>query len=168
MTRKVSQALAWYACMLEFPPPEPPPAGSKTDSVSVLGEDGQETGQADGNVPTEMVQPDPELATRGIDQLPDDWPSHIPDSADMADEIKWIQANRMLVCTPAGVDLTRARSPWPSMVTGAWLRDSILFPAKWLDVCAKHSGSATSDDGVMGKERMATQEVRDLLEEMSQ
>jgi hypothetical protein len=117
--------------------------------------------------PLVVEAPAPPASSDGVDglgDLPEDWPT-LPANAALALEVAWVQANRLRVRQGEGVDLSRALSPAPSYAALSWLETSILFPAKFADVCVKASGDQQDDTEDVRRERIALSELRTLLSE---
>ena len=82
-----------------------------------------------------------------------------------------MQAQRLRIVTEQAsgatvVHLDRAGSPAPSWVALGWLETSIRSYAKFVDVAAKATASDYGDHGVMRRERVAIEEMEELLAEM--
>lgn len=110
-----------------------------------------------------------EAAVTGLSDVPDSWPT-LPPNATLAQEIQWVQANRLSVVRDLGdraiVDLSRAMSPAPSWAALGWLETSIRAYAKFVDVAAKASAHVEDERDMVRRERMAIDEIRGLLAEM--
>jgi hypothetical protein len=107
---------------------------------------------------------------RGLDAIPKGWPQ-LPSSVSLGQEIAWVQSERLLIVKeqPSGgikVDLSKARSPAPSMSALSWLETSIRSYAKFVEVAAKQASSGQDEAEFVRRERMAIGEIRALLEEM--
>ncbi len=135
-------------CPLEDPPPEPEAVEPEPADVPPLPENGNGDHLA------------------GLGDLPRSWPE-LPDNASLQAEVSWTQANRVRVRDGAGVDLSRARSPAPSLATLSWLETAILFPAKWADITARATAHAEDDAEAVRRERGAVGDVSTLLDEMA-
>lgn len=113
----------------------------------------------------------PDAAVTGLSDIPDSWPT-LPPNATLAQEISWVQANRLSVVRDLGeravVDLSRAMSPAPSWAALGWLETSIRAYAKFVDVAAKASAHVEDERDMIRRERLAIDEVRGLLAEMLQ
>jgi len=64
------------------------------------------------------------------------------------------------------VDLSKARSPAPSMGTLFWLETAIKNPAKFVEVASKQASSGQDEAEFVRRERMAIGEIRAILQEM--
>jgi hypothetical protein len=110
-----------------------------------------------------------EAAVTGLSDVPDSWPT-LPPNATLAQEIQWVQANRLSVVRDLGdraiVDLRKAMSPAPSWAALGWLETSIRAYAKFVDVAAKASAHVEDERDMVRRERMAIDEIRSLLTEM--
>lgn len=100
----------------------------------------------------------------GLGDLPEDWPV-LPANASLAAEIAWTQANRLRVVQGGAVDLSRSLGPAPSYAALSWLETSILYPAKFADVCVKASGDTQDDAEGVRREKVSIDELRTLLSE---
>ena len=128
--------------------------------------------------PSDGPTGDPEKGTlspsggqiQGLGDIPECWPELTANSS-LATAIGWVQANRLRVIEErAGaatlIHLDRALSPAPSWAALGWLETSIRSYAKFVDVAARASSSDDGEAGVVRRERMAIDDVRELLEEM--
>jgi len=110
-----------------------------------------------------------EAAVTGLSDIPSEWPA-LPQNATLAQEIQWVQANRLSVVRDLGdraiVDLSRAMSPAPSWAALGWLETSIRAYAKFVDVAAKASAHVEDERDMVRRERLAIDEIRGLLAEM--
>ena len=109
---------------------------------------------------------------RGLGDIPDDWPD-LPDNASLAAEIGWVQAQRLRIVEerPSGqtvVHLARARSPAPSWAALGWLETSVRSYAKFVDVVAKSLTTQQDEKELVQRERLAIDEMREILAEMHQ
>lgn len=108
-------------------------------------------------------------AREGLGGIPDDWPE-LPANATLAAEIAWVQSNRLYVVEerPGGtvVRLERAHEPAPSRAALGWLETSIRSYAKYVEVAAKATAEQQDEAGHVRRERMAIEEIRELLGEM--
>jgi hypothetical protein len=107
---------------------------------------------------------------RGLADLPKDWPE-LPGNASLQTEITWVQANRLRVVEEHSSGATivhraRARTPAPSWATLGWLETSIRCYAKFIDVLAKVTSQQQDEQAFVRRERMAIEEIRELLGEM--
>ena len=140
-----------YAKLVEmFPPIQP----AQTDSIEQPGESPAHA---------------PEAAVTGLSDVPDSWPT-LPPNATLAQEISWVQANRLSVVRDLGdravVDLRKAMSPAPSWAALGWLETSIRAYSKFVDVAAKASAHVEDERDMVRRERLAIDEIRGLLAEM--
>jgi hypothetical protein len=110
-----------------------------------------------------------EASVTGLSDVPDSWPT-LPPNATLAQEISWVQANRLSVVRDLGeravVDLRKAMSPAPSWAALGWLETSIRAYAKFVDVAAKASAHVEDERDMVRRERLAIDEIRGLLAEM--
>ncbi len=110
-----------------------------------------------------------EAAVTGLSDVPSEWPT-LPQNATLAQEIQWVQANRLSVVRDLGdraiVDLRKAMSPAPSWAALGWLETSIRAYAKFVDVAAKASAHVEDERDMVRRERLAIDEIRGLLAEM--
>jgi hypothetical protein len=110
-----------------------------------------------------------EAAVTGLSDVPSEWPT-LPPNATLAQEIQWVQANRLSVVRDLGdraiVDLSKAMSPAPSWAALGWLETSIRAYAKFVDVAAKASAHVEDERDMVRRERLAIDEIRGLLAEM--
>ena len=110
-----------------------------------------------------------EAAVTGLSDIPTDWPT-LPPNATLAQEIQWVQANRLSVVRDLGdraiVDLSKAMIPAPSWAALGWMETSIRAYAKFVDVAAKASAHVEDERDMIRRERMAIDEIRSLLAEM--
>ncbi len=106
----------------------------------------------------------------GLGDLPEIW-GKLPANAPLAAEIQWVQANRLQCVTDVGersvVDLSRALTPAPSYAALGWLETSIRAYTKFVDVAAKATASLEDEREHVRREKMAIDEVRKLLAEMT-
>ena len=150
MTRAAARDHAWIRAIAEFPPPGVEPAFEKEPAAAA----------------PEPAAPAPESAgLSGLGDIPAAWPD-LPDNAQLATEVQWVQANRVRVRQGDSVDLSRARSPAPSWAALSWLETAILYPAKWADITAKATSSQADERESVRRERVSIEEVRSLLAEM--
>ena len=101
----------------------------------------------------------------GLGDLPDDWPQ-LPANASLQVEVSWVTANRLRVRDGNGVDLPRALGPAPSHSALSWLETALLFPSKFADVAVKVTSTQEDEREHVRREKLAIQEIRDLLAEM--
>ena len=101
----------------------------------------------------------------GLGDIPDGWPS-LPANASLQAEVSWVTANRLRVRDGDGVDLARALSPAPSYAALSWLETSILFPAKFADISVKATQNQEDEREHVRREKLAIEEIRNLLSEM--
>lgn len=107
---------------------------------------------------------------RGLAAIPKDW-SDLPENASLPTEIGWVQANRLRVVEERSsgatiVHLDRARTPAPSWAALGWLETSIRSYAKYIDVAAKATSQQQGEQELVRRERMAIEEMREMLAEM--
>ena len=135
-------------------------AGGVVDQVAVTAETTASTGGTHAR---------DEAAVTGLDAIPVDWPA-LPPNAKLSVEIQWVQANRLSVVRDLGdravVDLGKAMTPAPSWSALGWLETSIRAYAKFVDVAAKASATLEDEREVVRREKLAIEEVRELLAEM--
>lgn len=101
----------------------------------------------------------------GLGDIPEGWPQ-LPSNAQLQVEIAWVTANRLVVRSGKGVDLSRALSPAPSYSALSWLETSILFPSKFADISVKATANQDEEKEFIKREKMAIEEIRSLLKEM--
>ncbi len=105
----------------------------------------------------------------GLGDLPESW-GKLPPNAPLAQEIQWVQANRLQCVTDDGeqaqVDLSKALTPAPSYAALGWLETSIRAYTKFVDVAAKATAQLEDEREHVRRERMAIEEIRKLLTEM--
>ena len=157
-----------YAKLVEmFPPIQP----AQTDSIEQPGEGGGDANPTAQNNVAVAVQARTrdEAAVTGLSDVPDSWPT-LPPNATLAQEISWVQANRLSVVRDLGdravVDLRKAMSPAPSWAALGWLETSIRAYSKFVDVAAKASAHVEDERDMVRRERLAIDEIRGLLAEM--
>ena len=101
----------------------------------------------------------------GLGEIPESWPK-LPANAPLAVEIAWVSANRLLVRSGKGVDLSRALSPAPSYSALSWLETAILFPSKFADTLVKAPAQDEDEKEHIRREKLAIEEIRSILKEM--
>jgi hypothetical protein len=106
----------------------------------------------------------------GLADLPADWPA-LPANASLQAELGWVQANRLGIVDqrPSGaavVRLDQAESPAPSLAALGWLETSIRSYAKYVDVVARSLATQQDEQLTLKRERMAIDDVRELLATM--
>ena len=106
----------------------------------------------------------------GLGDIPDDWPT-LPANASLSAEIQWVQSSRIDVVEelPGGgtrVHLDRADRPAPSKSALGWLETSIRAYSKYCDIAAKATAQQQDEQEHIHREKLAIQEIRDLLAEM--
>ena len=69
---------------------------------------------------------------------------------------------------PTVVDLGHSLSSAPSWAALGWLETSIRSYAKFVDVAARATGGADDEAAVMRRERMAIDEISELIDEMKE
>ena len=141
------------------------PPLAKAQSFALLDES-KTPKSSDGNGLEKTV----EGRVQGLADIPHDWPD-LPANASLAAEIGWVQAERLrIVSTQANgstvVTLGKARSPAPSWSALSWLETSIRSYAKYVEVAAKTASTATDEQAQVRRERLAIEEIRELLGEM--
>jgi len=107
---------------------------------------------------------------QGLGEIPTSWPE-LPDNASLQAEIGWCQANRLRIVEEKSsgatvVHLDRARVPAPSWAALGWLETSIRSYAKYVDVAAKVTATQQDEQEHVRREKMAIDEIRELLAEM--
>ncbi len=146
------------------PPPAPVTAASEPQKCDQL-----DTKLPDAGIPTSPIAPsvppivEPDVP--GLGSIPESWPQ-LPPNAPLQAEIAWVTANRLVVRSGKGVDLSRALSPAPSYSALSWLETAILFPSKFADISVKATGDQDTEKELVKRERMAIEEIRSLLAEM--
>lgn len=106
----------------------------------------------------------------GIDRIPRSWPP-LPPNASLAEEIRWVQANRIDIVQERSngsviVRLNRATAPAPSKAALGWLETSIRAYSKYCDIAAKAATSYQDEAEVERQERMSIDRIRQLLGQM--
>ena len=112
------------------------------------------------------------VRVQGLGEIPADWPE-LPANASLSAEVRWVQANRLRIVeerpgAATVVRLDRAMTPAPSWAALSWLETSIRSYAKFVEVAAKQAGEGQNEAEFQRKERMAIEEIRNLLAEMHQ
>jgi hypothetical protein len=84
-----------------------------------------------------------------------------------------VQSQRLRIVEerPSGatvVHLDRARSPAPSWAALGWLETSVRSYAKFVDVVAKSLATQQDEKELVQRERLAIDEMREILAEMHQ
>ena len=160
-----AEAQAWVYSELDrmYPPLEDNKTSGSTRKFSGSDAETREDGSTQPRGDDGQIQ--------GLSSLPESWPE-LPSNASLSTEVGWVQANRLRIVTerPGGatvVDLGQALSPAPSWAALGWLETSIRSYAKYVDVASKATSSDDGEAGVMRRERMAIEEVKALLEEMT-
>lgn len=161
--RPVVQAVRGPRGRFESLVPKQPPAPAKAQSVALL-KPLPVTTYDDSITPKGGIQ--------GLSTIPKNWPD-LPGNVSLSSEVAWVQAERLRVVLerPSGgvrVDLSKARTPAPSMAALSWLETSIRSYAKFVEVAAKQAGVGQDEAEFIRKERMAINEIRALLAEMHQ
>jgi len=123
-----------------------------------------------GTVGDALCHPSPpESRLQGLGDVPDAW-LPLPDNASLQVEVAWVQSQRLRVVEERGqatiVHLDRAGTPAPSWSSLGWLETSIRSYAKFVDVAAKATATASDEAASVRRERMALDEIRSLLDEM--
>lgn len=157
---------AWVYSELDrlYPPlpkPETTPAPEKTSEQTP--ENPTMSGSSHANESTDGV-------IQGLSAVPKSWPL-LPDIASLSADIGWVQAQRLrIVSEQAGratvVHLDRAGTPAPSWSALGWLETSIRSYAKFVDVAARAASTDDGEPAVMRRERVAIDEMCELLNEM--
>ena len=157
-----------------FAPPPPAPV-IESEMESPIGENTEASASPIGEklpvdpIPVAPIAPsvppvvEPDVP--GLGTIPESWPE-LPANAPLQVEIAWVSANRLVVRSGKGVDLSRALSPAPSYSALSWLETSILFPSKFADISVKATADQDTEKEVIKRERMAIEEIRSLLAEM--
>ena len=110
------------------------------------------------------------VRVQGLSDIPLAWPD-LPDNASLNAEIAWCQANRLRIVEEKSsgstvVHFDRARSPAPSWAALGWLETSIRTYSKYVDIVAKALKDQVDEQANIRRERMAIDEIRELLSEM--
>ncbi len=110
------------------------------------------------------------VRVQGLGEIPASWPE-LADNSSLQAELAWVQSNRLRVVEEKSsgatrVYLARARSPAPSWAALSWLETSIRSYAKFADVVARSLKDEQDDQANIRRERMAIEEIRELLAEM--
>ena len=157
-----------YAKLVEMFPPIQPAEPSGEESREEAGGVDYPTARNDVTGAIQARTRD-EAAVTGLSDVPSEWPT-LPQNATLAQEIQWVQANRLSVVRDLGdraiVDLSLAMSPAPSWAALGWLETSIRAYAKFVDVAAKVTATQQDEQDMVRRERMAIDEMRSLLAEM--
>jgi hypothetical protein len=98
-------------------------------------------------------------------------PMEKPGEQNATSQDEWVQASRLDVVEelPSGatrVHLARADSPAPSKAALGWLETSIRSYAKYVDVAAKATATQQDEQEHVRRERLALEEIDQLLAEM--
>lgn len=106
----------------------------------------------------------------GLSVIPISW-GELPANASLQAEIGWCQANRLRIVEEKSsgetvVHLDRAREPAPSWAALGWLETSIRAYVKYVDVAAKVTATQQHEQELVRRERLAIEDVRQLLSEM--
>jgi hypothetical protein len=144
------------------PEPEPPPADQPEPPPVVEAVPEVEPDQAP--LPTEATPASQGSGLAGLGDIPIEWPT-LPPNAQLQSEVSWVQANRLRVYQGGMVDLSRSLGPAPSHAALSWLETSLLYPAKWADVCVRAAQGTQDDTEQVRRERMALGEVRSMMDE---
>ena len=107
---------------------------------------------------------------RGMHDVPNSWPE-LPAGSSLQAELQWVQSNRLAVVEEKSpgvtvVHLGRAHEPAPSRAALGWLETSIRAYSKYVDVVARTLKDEQDEAETIRRERMAIDEIRDLLQEM--
>jgi len=157
-----------------FAPPPPAPV-IESEMESPIGENTEASASPIGEklpvdpIPVAPIAPsvppvvEPDVP--GLGTIPESWPK-LPANAPLQVEIAWVSANRLVVRSGKGVDLSRALSPAPSYSALSWLETSILFPSKFADISVKATVDQDTEKELVKREKMAIEEIRSLLREM--
>jgi len=154
-----------------FAPPPIPPAPVSIEETKetaipepeILSPIGYKSPQVDDPIPVSAPVIEPDVP--GLGTIPESWPK-LPPNAPLQAEIAWVTANRLVVRSGKGVDLSRALSPAPSYSALSWLETSILFPSKFADISVKATADQDTEKEFVRREKMAIEEIRSLLAEM--
>ena len=149
----------------DLPPPVPVP-----DPVVVDEEPEQTSTIVDKSDPTPVEVAastivDKSDGVAGLGEIPESWPK-LPANAPLSVEIAWVSANRLLVRSGKGVDLSRSLSPAPSYSALSWLETAILFPSKFADTLVKAPAQDEDEKEFVRREKLAIEEIRSILKEM--
>jgi hypothetical protein len=157
-----------YAKLVEMFPPIQPTQNDVNEQPAEGGGDANPTTRNDVTGAIQARTRD-EAAVTGLSDVPDSWPP-LAANATLAQEIQWVQANRLSVVRDLGdhaiVDLSKAMSPAPSWAALGWLETSIRAYSKFVDVAAKASAHVEDERDMVRRERLAIDEIRGLLAEM--
>jgi hypothetical protein len=169
MPRREAYEYANHATEQLFPPappplpdPDPPPVETPPPDPPAVVESVSEPDQAP--LPTEAPPASQGSGLDGLGDIPIEWPT-LPANATLQGEVAWVQANRLRVYQCGVVDLSRSLGPAPSHAALSWLETSLLYPAKWADVCVKAAQGVQDDTEQVRRERLALAEVRSLMAE---
>ena len=108
----------------------------------------------------------------GLHDVPASWPE-LPAGSSLQADLAWVQSNRLAVVEEKSpgvtvVHLSRAHEPAPSRAALGWLETSIRSYAKFVDVVARTLRDEADEADTVRRERLAINEIRDLLTEMSE
>ena len=132
----------------------------------------------DADVECDIVPPAPAPAAvpasdglSGLHDVPASWPE-LPAGSSLQAELQWVQSNRLAVVEEKSpgvtvVHLDRAHEPAPSRAALGWLETSIRSYAKFVDVVARTLRDEADEAETVRRERLAINEIRDLLTEMA-
>jgi len=168
MSKREAFDFAWTAALAAFPPPGVPPVeGSfpNLENSDISGTKGL-TANSQPIVPivgdTGRVQ--------GLGDIPGYWPE-MPSNASLQAELGWVQSERLRIVEEVAsgathVHLERAREPAPSWAALGWLETSIRSYAKYIDIMAKSLSTQADEETHVRRERMAIEDIRELLRQM--
>jgi hypothetical protein len=129
-----------------------------------------------------LGQPQPESETptpprvaqdgrvQGLGDIPADWPD-LPANASLAADVSWVQSERLYIVEELAsgavrVHLDKSHEPPPSRAALGWLETSIRAYAKFIDVAARATSTQQDEAESVRRERLAIDEIRDLLRSM--
>jgi len=152
ISRLDAKGHSWKAAIAAFPP-----SGKPAVTVAAPESTSSAPGSTMGGV-------------QGLGDIPVAW-GVLPLNASQQAELGWVQAHRLAVVEelPSGgtrVDLAHARAPAPSMAALGWLETSIRAYSKYVDVVARSLRDEDDEKDHVRRERMALEEIRELLQEM--
>jgi hypothetical protein len=107
----------------------------------------------------------------GLHDVPASWPE-LPAGSSLQSDLAWVQSNRLAVVEERSpgvtvVHLDRAHEPAPSRAALGWLETSVRSYAKYVDVVARTLRDEADEAETVRRERLAINEIRDLLSEMT-
>ena len=110
------------------------------------------------------------VRVQGLGDIPESW-GELPSNTALQAELSWCQANRLRVVEESAsgatvVHLDRAHEPAPSRAALGWLETSVRAYSKYVDIVAKSSKDEVDEQENIRRERMAIEEIDELLRQM--